>query len=329
MAAAGGINSQLGFSEEVTPGTAVTPSRFTEFDKESIEQDFERVEHQGLRTVRKVLGANNYAVGREWAKGDVDIVLQNKGQAVLYKHALGSVVTTTPGGGTLSRSHLCTVGTIDGKSLTMQVGFTDDGGTTRALTLAGTKIVKWDVSGKENDQPMLKLGVDAMSSTTATALATASYPTNLADYFGTQTVVKIAGAEVDCSVYTIQVDNGLATDRYYMKSATPAQKKEALEGNSLRSITGTLTLAFPDLVAYQRFVANTQASLQITLTGGIIEGAIAYSVDYMMAAVRFDGNTPKVDGLGLIPVELSYKVVDTLAANGPLAVTVVNTDTAA
>lgn len=329
MAAAGGINSQLGYAEEVTPGTAVVVSRFGEYDRETLTQDFERVEHTGLRTGRRVLGANNYAVGRETAAGDIEMVLQNLGQAVWFKHMLGAVATTTPGGGTLSRSHKCTVGAIDGKSLTVQVGLADDGGTSRTKTLAGCKIAKWTIGGKENEHPMLKLSLDGMSSTTATALATASYPAGLADYFSTQTVVKIAGSEVDCSEWEISGDNGLALERYYMRSTTPGQKKEQLEGDALRSMEGKLTLAFPDLTAYNRFVNNIQATLQITLTGSIIEGAIPHKIDLLAAAVRFDGDTPTVDGVGLIPIEMKFKIVDTIAADGPLVATIVNTDTAA
>jgi hypothetical protein len=328
MPTAGGINSQLGFAEESTPGTAVTPSRFGEFDKESLSQDFARSEHSGLRTGRKLLGANNYAVGRESFTGDLQVVMQTLGQAVFYKHALGAVVTTTPGGGTLSRQHKATVGAIDGKGLTMQIGFTDDAGTTRAKTGAGCKVSKWEIACKSNDYPSLKLSMDGMSSSVATALATASYPTPLADYFWTQAVVKVAGAAVDCSEWKISGDNHLALDRYFMRT-TGTQKKEQLEGADLREITGELTLAFPDLTAYNRFVNNTQASLQITFTGSIIEAAIPFSVDFLMAAVRFDGNTPIVDGVGLIPVVIPFKVIDTTSVDGPFVATVVNTDTTA
>ena len=329
MPTAGGINSQFGISEEVTPGTPVVVSRFYEYDSESLTHDKARVEHSGLRTGRKILGANNYAVGRESAEGDVEMVLQNKGQAVFWKHAMGAVATTTPGGGTTSRQHKATVGQIDGKSFTAQIGMVDDGGTSRPKTLAGCKIASWEVGGSENEHPMVTWSIDGMSATTATALAVASYPTLLADFFSTQTVVKIAGSEVDCSEWSLSGDNGLDLERYYMRGTTPAQKKEQLEGASLREYSGSLTLAFPNMTAYDRFINDTQASLQITLTGGLIEGAIPYSVDFLMPAVRFDGNTPTVDGVGLIPVEIDFKVVDTLSVDGPLVVTVVNTDVTA
>lgn len=329
MPAAGGINSQLGFAEEVTPGTAVTPNRFGEFDKETLIHDIDRAEHTGLRTGRKVLGSNNYAVSREKPGGTLDLTLQTKGQAVWFKHALGAVATTTPGGGTNSRSHKATVGAIDGKALTVQVGMYDDTGTARAKTFAGCKIDKWSFEVKENDWASLSMVLDGMSATTATALATASYPTAVADYFGTQAVVKIAGAEVDCRSFKLDVDNALINDRYYMRTTTPGQKKEQLEGAALRAMKGSLSLAFPDLTAYNRFANNTQASLQVVLTGSIIEAAIPYSVTVDIAAARFDGKTPVVDGLGLIPVEMDFVVVDTLTADGPLVVTVVNTDVAA
>lgn len=328
MPVAGGLNAQLGIAEEVTPGTPVVVSRFLEFDKENLSQGFERVDHSGLRTGRRILGANNYSVGRQSAEGDLEMVLQTKGQAVLFKHALGAVATTTPAGGTLSRAHKCTVGDLDGKSLTVQVGMRDDTGTARPKTLAGCKIAKWSLEVKENDHPMLSIGIDGMSSTLATALATASYPAGQEDYFATQAVVKVAGAEVECSELKLDVDNGLMLERYYLQASLPGTKKQQLEGDAMREIKGSCKLSFPDLVAYNRFVNNAQSSLQLTFTGPIIEGAIAHSVDALIPAVRWDGKTPAVDGVGLIPVELDFVAVDTLSADGPIVVTIVNMDTA-
>ncbi len=327
MAAAGGINAQLGFAEEVTPGVAVTPNRSSEFDKETLMHDLDRIEHHGLRTGRKFLGTTNYVVGRENVKGGIDLMLQNKGQALWYKHALGNVVTTTPMGATLARNHKVTVGAIDGKSLTLQVGFADDTGTSRAKTISGAKINKWSVEGKENEFPVLGMDFDGISATTATALAVASYPTSLMDFSPQQTSVKLAGAEVDCSDYKFEFDNGLATDRYYLRSTTPGQKKEQLEGDSLRAGKGSLTLAFPDLTAYNRYVNNNVVSLQVTITGAFIEGTIPYSVDYFMPAIRFDGKTPNVDGVGLIPIELNFTILDNQTTDGPIVVNVVNDST--
>lgn len=325
---AGGINAQLGYAEETTPGTAVTVTRFGEFDDESITQDKARVKHSGLRTNRKTLGSNNYFVGRETDSGDIDMMLQYLGQAVFFKHALGAVTTTTPGGGTLSRQHLCKEGAIDGKALTVQVNLPDDTGTSRPKTFAGTKIAKWRITQKENENPVLKLSLDGMTGTFATAIATASYPTGQHDYDSTDCVVKLAGSEVACAAFDIGADNQLTLDRYYMQSTLPGTKKEQLEGAGLRVYDGNLTLAFPDLAAYNRYVNDTQASLQITWTGAILEAAIPFSFDITCPAVMWEGKTPVVKGVGLIEVDLAFTVVDTQAANGPLVVTVVNTDTA-
>jgi hypothetical protein len=328
MPPAGGINAQLGYVDEVTPGTAVTVSRFSEFESESLTQDFERKTHSGLRTGRRTLGVNNYAVGRQTFEGDLELVMQTKGHALLTKHLLGSIATTTPGGATTARQHLAKVGDLDGKSMTVQVGMYDDTGTARAKTGAGCKVTKWELSGKESDFLGLKMSIDGMSSTWATAMAVASYPVSPADYFGTQCVVKIAGAEVECEEWTLGADNGLDTERYYMRSLSPGTKKESLEGKALRSYKGKVKLSFPDLTAHNRFVNNTVSSLQITYTGAIIEAAIPYSFDISMPDVRWDGSTPTVDGLGRIAADMSYTVVDSLAANGPVVLTTVNTDIA-
>lgn len=329
MPAAGGIEANLALAEEVTPGTAVTVNRFFELEKETLIDDIDRAEHSGLRLGRKVQGYDNWRAAREKPGGPIDLTIQNKGMAVWFKHALGSVTTTTPGGGTTSRQHLCKVGVIDGKSLTVQAVMYSDAGAAVPKTLAGCKIDKWSVEIKENDFPSLLVTIDAMGFTTATGAAAPSYAAGMQDYFGTDAVVKIAGAEVDCSSFKLDVDNGLMTERYYLRSTTPNMKKEQLEGDKLREMKGHLSLAFPDLTAYNRFKNAGLASIQVTLTGSIIEAAIPYSFDITIPSARFDGTTPNIDGVGLIPVELDFVVVDNNDTNGPLVVTIVNTDTAA
>lgn len=328
MGVAGGLNGQLGFVDEVTPGTAITVSRFGEYDSEKITHDLGRQEHTGLRTGRKVLGSNNYEVGREEFGGDLELTIQTKGQALWLKHIMGLVTTTTPGGGTTSKQHKATVGTLDGKSLSVQISGNDDAGVARPKTGAGVKVARFELSGKENDFAKMVLTLDGMSGTYATALATASYPTAPRDYFGTQCSVKIAGAEVDCAEWSLSGDNGLDMERFYMQTSAPGRKREQLEGDKLRSYSGKLTLAFPDMTTYNRYENNTQSTLQITYTHPVaIEATIFPSFDITCAAVRWDGNSPTVDGVGRIKVELEYKVIDTLATDGPLVLTMVNSDT--
>lgn len=323
MAIAGGLSAQLGIAEEVTPGTAVTPDRFYEFNSESLALDIERIESAGLRPNRRVLGASDWVAGRQGVSGDIELEVQPNGFGRLIKHMLGSVATTTPSGATNARLHTGTIGALDGDSLTIQVGRTGVDGTTRSFTYAGCKINEWELSCSVDEFLMLTLGIDGMTETTATALASAAYPSVNVPLVWTQGAVTVAGSAFDVTAFSLSGSNGLATDRYFISATTPNSKRQQLE-STLREYTGTLEAEFTDLTAYNRFVNGTTAALTATFTGPLIEGALNYSVTITLPTVRFDGETPSVDGEGIIGVSLPFKVL-----SDDITIAVQNTDTTA
>lgn len=327
MPVAGGLNSQLGVAEEATVGTAVTPNRFFEFGSESLKQSIERVEYMGLRPTRRVLGANNRVAGRIGVDGDIDMAVMNKGMALLFKHALGDVVTTQPDavGSPTVFSHKCRIGALDGKGLTVQVGRTSSAGVTHPFTYAGCKVTEWELSSDTQSQLMLRLALDGMSETTATALAAASYPAGIVPFPYTQGVVNVAGSAFDVTEFSLSGNNGLATDRYFIRAGGQS-KKQQLEGAGTREYTGSLSADFTDLTAYNRFVNGTRAAITMTYTGAIINAALAFSVTVNLPSVEFDGETPNVGGPELLTQSLPYKVLDNGDADGPVVVTIQTTD---
>ena len=323
MAIAGGLSAQIGIAEEVTPGTAVTVDRFFEFTSESLALDIERIESAGLRPNRRVLGASDWVAGRQGVSGDIELEVQPNGFGVLLKHMLGSVATTTPGGATNARLHTASIGTLDGDSLTIQVGRTGVDGTTRAFTYAGCKINEWELAAEVDGFLMLTLGIDGMTETTGTALATASYASTNVPLAWTQGAITVAGSAFDVTSFSLEGSNNLATDRYFISATTPNTKRQQLE-HELREYTGTIEAEFTDLTAYNRFVNGTTAAVTATFTGAIIEGALPYKVTVTIPTVRFDGETPNVGGEGIIGVSLPFKVVA-----DDMTISVQNTDSAA
>jgi hypothetical protein len=55
---------------------------------------------------------------------------------------------------------------------------------------------------------------------------------------------------------------------------------------------------------------------------------IPYSFTVSCPDIRFDGETPTVGGPEMLEQSLPFKVVDDSEADGPVVITVVNTDTA-
>lgn len=320
------FDPQLGFGEETTPGTAVTVSRFFDFGQESLKQDIERIEYDGLRPGRLSLGSNSSIAGRQGVTGDIEMAVQTKGFGVLFKHCLGSVATTTPTGGTSTRDHTCTEGTLDGKGLTVQVGRPVVGGAAQPFTYAGCKVAKWAVKHDTQSQLLLTLSLDGVSETTATGLASASYPSAIVPYAFTSGVISVAGSSFDVMDWNLEVDNGLKTDRYYIRSGG-ATKKEQL-GVGLREYTGNMTADFTDTTAYARFTSHTLATFTAVYTATTaIEGSLFPQVVFTADAMRFDGETPTIGGREMLTQSLPFKLLNSGTAGSPLSVRYRSADT--
>lgn len=327
MSVAGGLNSQLGIAAETTVGTGVTVTRFLDFGQEGLKQDIERIEYQALRPTRRVLGSTSWVSGKTGITGDIELPVMTKSMGLVFKHMLGAVATTTPGGGTLTRDHKCTVGALDGLSWTVQVGRTDVGGTTRAFTYSGAKVAQWELKHDVSSMLMLTLTMDAIAETTATGLASASYATNMLPFAYTSGVITVAGSSFDVFDWDLKGDNKLATDRYFIRSSTPGSKKEQLEGAGMREYGGALTADFTDLTAYNRFVNGTLATFTATYTSTTaIESTFFPTITVSLPDIRFDGETPTVTGPELLKQSLPFKVVDSSQSDGPVVITARNSD---
>lgn len=306
MAIPSGLDAQLGTSEETTYGTPVTVDRFYEFRSESLALSIERIESQGLRPGRRILPSARWAAGQKSVSGDITMELVNKSMGRWFKHMLGGVATTQPDAvnSPTVYLHTFTPGTIP-KGQTIQVGRPDVGGTVRAFTYHGCKIASWELACAVGEIATITPTVLGEDEDTVTALATASYTADMAVMTFVNGTLTIAGSAQDVKSASLTGDNGLAEDRYFLGSQLRKEPHEA----ALRECTGTAEAEFESLTAYNRFVNGTEAALVLNFVGGIIEDALTYFTK-VTANVRFDGETPAVDGPGLVMQNLPLKVID-------------------
>lgn len=319
-----GTGAQLGIIEEVTYGTFLAPTRFFEFVNESITLDIGRIESQGWRANQRVLRTGRWRSGRRLVAGDITLELQNKSMGLWFKHAFGTIATTTPGGGTLTRDHTATLGNLKGKSLTIQVGrdSRDASSTVRPFSYTGCKVRRWEISCALNQLALLKLGIVGQDESTAQSLATASYATGIELFSFIEGSLTIAAVATPVKSAMIGVDNALPDDDYALGSAL---MREPLEP-ALRNATGDLDADFTDLTAYNRFINGTEATLDLLFVGSTIEGALKYQVD-VAANVRFDGKTPVVSNPQEIRLSsMPFKVIAP-AAGEPITAVYRTTDT--
>jgi hypothetical protein len=306
-----GLDGQVGFAEESVYGTPVVVSRFFEFLSESMKNDIERIESQGLRSGSRVQRSGRWTAGKASVEGDIEFELANKGFGVLLKHMFGSVITTTPGGGTLTRDHTFTPGDLTALSLTTQVGLPPVSGAVLPMTYHGCKVSEWGISAAVDEIPKLKLSLLGEFEDQAIALATPTYPALLKAMPATGITLSMAGTGLCVREVTLGCKHGLADDRWCLGTT---QRKNPLEVG-LREYGGEFLCEFEDLTQYNRFVNGTEAALVITMQGDVIEGALRYSLIFT-CNVRVDGETPAIEGPELLTMSVPFRCINTGASDG-------------
>lgn len=324
-----GREGQVGFGEEVTPGTAVVVTRFFEWISESVKLSREPLESAGLRAGKKT--QNLWVAGRKSVEGDIELEVMPNGFGIIPKYLLGGTpVTTTPDsvGAPAVRLHTTKVGALDGKAMTVQIGRPNIAGTTDPYTYSGCKVSAWELAMEVGGVLMLKMSLDAMDETTATALATASYPTTnvMMSWADPSLAFTIGGTSYNVGKLTLAANNGVKGDRYKLGSAV---KLEQIEGTAFREYTGTIDLeSYAGLTPYNLFKNGTEAQVVATFTGAIAGGALPYMVRVTLPRVRFDGDTPNIGGPDILAQSIPFKALWTNNAATEVQIEVQNTDVA-
>jgi hypothetical protein len=330
MAIRSGLAAQLGLAESSTFGTYQTPTRFLEFNEESLEYQIERVESPGLRAGNRVLRTDRYAPGQKRVEGSLTLEPATKGFGLVLKHALGATSITTPSGATNARLHTHTLGDIFGTSLTVQVGRPDVSGTVQPFTYLGCRVDTLSLSSSVDELLVSEVGLVGQDETRSQSLATATYPTTgsaaaYEQFYWTQGVISIAGSSVGVVTdFEMEINNNLKSDRYFLGGATMSEPILA----GMTEITGTVTVEFLNLTAYERFVNNTQVALTAKWTAATaIESTTFPYIEVNIPKVRFDGPAnPQVGGPDVITHELPFKALFD-GTNGPITVDYMTSDT--
>ena len=312
MAIRSGLAAQIGIGVETTVGTAATPTRFYEFNDESIAQTIERIESEGLRTGNRVLRSDRFASGQVAIEGSFSMDMTAGNTAILFKHALGAVATAG------SFVHTCTMSDPFGLGLTIQVGRPGNDGTVRAFTYAGTKINTLDLSVSVGELLSAEFGIIGTTAETIGSVTSASYGTGLELLHFAGAAITVGGTAYPCKDFSLSVNNGLTGDRYVLGSQI-AQQPIA---SSMAEVTGSLTAEFVDAVAYQRVVNATTAAITATFTD-----ASSNSITVTVPVARFDGDTPSVGGPDILDQTLNFKGLFN-GTDSPVTIAVANGDSA-
>ena len=305
MPVGSGINAQFGGLKESVYGTPVTVTKFVEMVDESIQLNLDRIESKSLRSGSRVQRSTRWIANKMGASGDVTFEVQTKGMGWLFELAFGQGAVTTPGGGTLTRDQTFKLSDTP-PSATLQVGRPKVDNTVQAFTYSGCMCTNWELACDVDGLLMFTLGIDAQDESTATALATASYPTSitLLSYLGGQ--IQLGGVNYDVKKFSVKGDNGLALDRRFIRNS--GLKKQPIPAD-FTEIDVEFTVEFADLVAYNLFTAGTLGTFSAAFTGPLIETTLSYGATFTAPIIRIDGATPTVSGPDILELDIKARIL--------------------
>lgn len=297
-----GVNSGVHVKNEVAWGTAVTPDRSFEFRNESVQLQKQLIASEGLRSGRRNLNrSDTYSQYSKGAAGDIEVEWQNKGMAWWLQHMLGALAAPVndPAG---VYTHVGSIATTTGDAFTLQV-VRDS----MPFTYSGCKLSSWQMACGLDELLVATFGIMAKAETTATSAVVASYPTALRPMSFVHGSLTVGGVATDITSFELSCDMNLP-ERWFFGGVN----KEPLDQG--RTIEGTFEGEFEDsLTIYNRFVNGTEAALVLTFTSNvdILGGAgNPYLMTITMPSVRYDGETPNVEGPEIIVQRTPFTVLN-------------------
>lgn len=301
---------QIGHKSEASWGTAVTVDTFVPVLSANLTIDEGYIRSEGIRAGRRT--RNPARLGRRTIGGNVELELPNTSVAALLKHLFGAVSTTGAG----PYTHTYTPGAHASKSLTVQTGIEDAGGTVRPFTASGAKINGWTISAAIGELARLSYEFSAKDVTTGTALATASYASTTPFSFVDASVSVNGSAVASANAFTLTASKGLRADRHVLGSRLI---REQLEQERFEFIT-EITADFDDLTLFALAEAATQVASVITLSNGTESLVITCSGQVV-------GDPPSLTSNGLEPQTI--RVDHSHASSDASAITAVLTNSEA
>lgn len=327
MASGIGLTSRLLTGEESTYGTAAASiDRTIEFDGEGFDDKKEVLVSNSLGTGNVSLRrGSRRVVAARWAEGSVDLEVTKNGFGRWLKHTMGGTPTIVQQGATIAYLQTHALGSVLGKSLTVQKQVRDESGTLKQqFTATGTKILSAEFKIDKKGKLMASLGMDSKALDVTTAAAT---PTNIntSVFHFAQAALTIGGVSATLvSAASLKFDRKLDTDRFFFGSAG---RKSEPTINDFPDLSGSLTAEF-DVKAtfFDRFVADSPHALVLTFTGDLIASTFFEEIKFTIPEVRFVGDvTPKINGPGIILENVGFEGQNDGSAAG-MTVTYMSSD---
>ncbi|SRR6266498_3043912 len=339
MGLGAGIASQFGFAQESTVGTAVTVTKFVEFNSETLDFVPTTIQGRGLHAGGQYDRASRYQRTTKTVTGPLALDLATKNLGVLIKNMLGSSAVPVQIASTTAYKQVHNPGPLDALGLTVQKGVPEAGtGTVKPYTYRGAKIANWTVAVALDGIVTLTLGFDAWDEDDVTALATASYPVTSVFRFTDMTTIKFGGtasiasgttsiasgvAVTGLTSFEITGTNPLAGNRQFLGSA--GIKANQIE-NGYRAVTGKFSGEFSKTQFYDVFKSGATTAIQATMTQGDAGGGNPFAFDFVLPACKLNTGSNNVGGPDIVMGDIEFVALDDQATT-PIQITYTSTDT--
>lgn len=300
-----GSLTKFGIGKETTYGTAVAVTKSYEIMSEDFKGNYPRLQAEAL-SGSYVDRGDRFAVNNKGASGSVTLEPLTRNFGDLLASMMGSVVTSGPAEVNVY-THTATMGSLSGKSLTVQVLRADETDTLNPWTYEGGKVTNFEISNSVDQTLRASIGFDFERESnpdapagvyTMTALNALSTPTGANVLNWQNGYISVGGSQIEVSEISVRVDNALNTDRYFI-SQTGGKKEPKQDGK--RKIEWSFTTTYLNNTFWEKVssatVAGSYASLVARWEGPILLGTTIYpQLELTIPMARFDEGGPNVSG---------------------------------
>lgn len=319
MTVSKGVGSWLGFAEESTYGTAVSPpTKFVEVESHSIKQ---AISAQGAPTMRRRSVAY-YSPSKKAVSGGFDVLGDYSGGLNRFlKHAMGDEDTTGPTD--TCYTHVFTL--TDDLPTGMTIEVKPDGGQLgKNLQFPGCKINKMSISVEQEKHMELSFDVVGSGDMNLVNAATPTFPTFKSIQWS-HLVATLNSTAVKVQKLKIDVDNAVSAE-YCLGQ----QQAQAAEPKSQRKVSGTITLILDGLTQLNLFLNQTEVNAVFTFTSTVLAGTTTYySWAIRIPRMVFSGDSPTAKDDGIITLEMPFDAFyDVTNSLGEIQITTVDLATA-
>jgi hypothetical protein len=337
------LDAQIGFKKESVFGTAVTVDSFVEFTAEDLTWQPTFAQGSGMRVGQRLAYNDRRVLVKQEVGGSFTVEGQTKGLGKLFEAALGGTGTSTQIGATAAYQQLFTPTTTDYlNSYTIQKGIPPlGGGATNPMTFTGMVCSGFTLEASNAAIPTVQFNWMGKGIDTATALATASYPSGVAELSFIHGAITIGGsvtvptttalasggtATANVRDISLTWDNGLDSDGFNFGGAGSRSRKPAL---GLRSLTGSMTVEYDSNTLRDAWLNQTDLALVLTFqTTTAIAASNFPTLQVVVPVIRLEGDIPQANAGGVVTQSINFTGMDGRTAAHPVYVAIVTAETA-